>query len=377
MAIVPRGFHFSPTDEELITLYLRRRCMRQPLPSDVVIERDLYSQEPWKVLKDTDPWDINTTTDHKSGKETIIYVLTELKNMGKKISRTAGCGTWDGQTGSTDVFNERNELIGLKKMFVFQVNKGTDPRLIKEMNIHGHWIMHEYSLPDSEQVLDHFVVCKIKRDYSKPLKVGHGNLCVRCPRTSQDSGKRKLSEEESPVQKKKCYGQDFTASVPLPSPEESPIQKKMSYEQDFTASVPLPSSIISTNHTVSFDGQNSNALVPQTSGPSPIDCNEDMNHPDMGDEFIIIQFDPITEVSVDDIFESLLEGRLLLPVPNSRCLPSTATSVSITQQFRLVQQSQYCLPPETSLPEPDEFGMLAAASDLVCIVSSWALVQGT
>ncbi|KAH7849511.1 hypothetical protein Vadar_018905 [Vaccinium darrowii] len=40
--IVPPGYLFRPSDEELLVFYLGRKIKGLPLPCDVFIERDIY-----------------------------------------------------------------------------------------------------------------------------------------------------------------------------------------------------------------------------------------------------------------------------------------------------------------------------------------------
>ena len=163
MEIVPAGFHFVPTDEELIFYYLNPKIIDKELITPYpVIERDVYASEPWNIFNiQQDPWEIVNTYD-KSDKKTAeyaIYVLTTLKMISKRrVSRTAGCGTWKGQTKCQEIKDQNMKIIGFKKMLVFETKeKG------KEMDENNtHWIMHEYSV--SEIVGDgDYVLCMIKR----------------------------------------------------------------------------------------------------------------------------------------------------------------------------------------------------------------------
>ena len=44
--ILPPGFRFSPTDEELVVYYLKRKIRGKPLILDIVAEIDIYKREP-------------------------------------------------------------------------------------------------------------------------------------------------------------------------------------------------------------------------------------------------------------------------------------------------------------------------------------------
>lgn len=43
------GFRFHPTDEELVTYYLRRKVCGKPFRFQAVTEIDVYKSEPWEL----------------------------------------------------------------------------------------------------------------------------------------------------------------------------------------------------------------------------------------------------------------------------------------------------------------------------------------
>jgi hypothetical protein len=47
-AVLP-GFRFHPTDEELVTFYLRRKVARKPLSMEIIKEMDIYKHDPWDL----------------------------------------------------------------------------------------------------------------------------------------------------------------------------------------------------------------------------------------------------------------------------------------------------------------------------------------
>ena len=48
--LLPAGFRFFPTDEELITCYLARKAMDGSFTSPAIRDVDLYKSEPWDYL---------------------------------------------------------------------------------------------------------------------------------------------------------------------------------------------------------------------------------------------------------------------------------------------------------------------------------------
>jgi hypothetical protein len=43
------GYRFHPTDEELVTFYLRRKVARKSLRIEVIREMDIYKHDPWDL----------------------------------------------------------------------------------------------------------------------------------------------------------------------------------------------------------------------------------------------------------------------------------------------------------------------------------------
>lgn len=46
---IPAGFRFVPTDEELVSYYLKKKVMGELLPSGVVADAEVYKVEPWRL----------------------------------------------------------------------------------------------------------------------------------------------------------------------------------------------------------------------------------------------------------------------------------------------------------------------------------------
>lgn len=43
------GFRFHPTDEELVSYYLKRKVMGKPVRFDAIGDVDIYKHEPWDL----------------------------------------------------------------------------------------------------------------------------------------------------------------------------------------------------------------------------------------------------------------------------------------------------------------------------------------
>ncbi|KAF7126751.1 hypothetical protein RHSIM_Rhsim11G0115800 [Rhododendron simsii] len=156
---VPVGYKFRPTDQELVIESLGSKSNGKALPCDVIFEREIYGTENkalWQIFTENDPWT-----------ESSVYVLTKLikaKGSDKRIARTAGCGSWHGETGPEPIYDQQTslddeqtdpKLIGYKRMLCFRT---IDKSGAMEK---GRWIMQEFEQwPKGE-----YVLCRIKRRY--------------------------------------------------------------------------------------------------------------------------------------------------------------------------------------------------------------------
>lgn len=43
------GFRFHPTDEELVSFYLRRKLDKKPISIDLIKQIDIYKYDPWDL----------------------------------------------------------------------------------------------------------------------------------------------------------------------------------------------------------------------------------------------------------------------------------------------------------------------------------------
>ncbi|KAL2530943.1 NAC transcription factor 25-like [Forsythia ovata] len=207
------GYRFMPTDQQVIELYLQAKANGLPLPSDAILDKDLYGKNgtPWVVFSENDPWEVVGECEVSVSKKE-IFVFTKLTNMGKRhIVRVAGCGTWGGKSKPKYIKNCNGEVIGIKKSFTFKVNGDLKP---EEMNMvpmeNGHWIMHEYTLAgiSLEGVKNKdYAVCRILWDLPKFLKEDESNSVVESGfgrvEKIDESRKRKF-EFEYPNEKRVC-----------------------------------------------------------------------------------------------------------------------------------------------------------------------------
>lgn len=145
------GFRFHPTDEELVSYYLKRKICGKSFRFDAVAEIDIYRVEPWDLpglskLKSRDlEWYFFSSLDKKYGN-------------GSRTNRATGEGYWK-TTGKDRPVHHRSRVVGMKKTLVY--HQGRAPR-----GKRTNWVMHEYKLVDEalEKAgfnLEGYVLCRI------------------------------------------------------------------------------------------------------------------------------------------------------------------------------------------------------------------------
>ncbi|XP_073038904.1 NAC transcription factor 32-like isoform X2 [Primulina eburnea] len=155
--ILPAGFRFHPTDEELVVHYLCRKCSDQQIDVHIIAEIDLYKFDPWNAYIKC----FMSGMALYGEKEWYFFSPRDRKYPnGSRPNRTAGSGYWKA-TGADKAVGKPTTL-GIKKALVFYVGKA--PKGIKT-----NWIMHEYRLANVDRSagnrnnlrLDDWVLCRI------------------------------------------------------------------------------------------------------------------------------------------------------------------------------------------------------------------------
>ncbi|KAG7559181.1 NAC domain [Arabidopsis thaliana x Arabidopsis arenosa] len=126
---LPPGFRFHPTDEELITHYLRPKVLNSFFSAIAIGEVDLNKVEPWDL-----PWKA------KMGeKEWYFFCVRDRKYpSGLRTNMATKAGYWKATGKDKEIFKGKS-LVGMKKTLVFY--KGRAPKGVKT-----NWVMHEYRL---------------------------------------------------------------------------------------------------------------------------------------------------------------------------------------------------------------------------------------
>ncbi|XP_043706133.1 NAC domain-containing protein 53-like [Telopea speciosissima] len=153
VAALAPGFRFHPTDEELVSFYLKRKVCGKSFRIDAISEVDLYKSE---------PWDLPGKSRLKSRDQEWYFfgVLDKKYGNGSRTNRATEQGYWK-TTGKDRTVRRNNRTVGMKKTLVFHIGRAP----------HGertNWVMHEYRLVDEGLekagiAQDAYVLCRIFR----------------------------------------------------------------------------------------------------------------------------------------------------------------------------------------------------------------------
>ncbi|KAK7412307.1 hypothetical protein VNO78_03760 [Psophocarpus tetragonolobus] len=129
--LLPPGFRFHPTDEELLVHYLKKKADSVPLPVAIIAEVDLYKFDPWELPSKArfgdQEWYFFNPRDRKYPN-------------GARPNRAASSGYWKATgTDKPILASDTHHKVGVKKALVFY--RGKPPKGVKT-----NWIMHEYRL---------------------------------------------------------------------------------------------------------------------------------------------------------------------------------------------------------------------------------------
>lgn len=132
------GFRFHPTDEELVSFYLRRKVEKRPISIEIIKQIDIYKHDPWELAK------VSSVGD----KEWYFYCKRERKYRNSvRPNRVTGSGFWKATGIDKPIYSNGGEghpCVGLKKSLVYyRGNAGKGSKT--------DWMMHEFRLPNDQQ----------------------------------------------------------------------------------------------------------------------------------------------------------------------------------------------------------------------------------
>ncbi|OWM69025.1 hypothetical protein CDL15_Pgr025212 [Punica granatum] len=140
------GFRFSPTDEELISYYLRKKMEGCEKSVEVISEIEICRHE---------PWDLPGKSVIQSPNEWFFFSARGRKYPnGSQSRRATELGYWKA-TGKERNVKSGNNVIGTKRTLVFHLGRAPKGERTE-------WIMHEYCTHGKSQ--DAPVVCRLRRN---------------------------------------------------------------------------------------------------------------------------------------------------------------------------------------------------------------------
>ncbi|CAL5012648.1 unnamed protein product [Urochloa decumbens] len=153
--LLPPGFRFFPTDEELVTCYLARKAMDASFTSPAIRDVDLYKSEPWDLPCEQPA---AAAADLQEG-----YFFCRRGSKypsGVRARRATRLGYWKSTGKDKAVHGRDGRLVGTRKTLVFY--GGRAPRGEKT-----RWVMHEYAMGDKSSsallrgAQSEWVICKV------------------------------------------------------------------------------------------------------------------------------------------------------------------------------------------------------------------------
>nr|TKW13002.1 hypothetical protein SEVIR_5G071600v2 [Setaria viridis] len=138
---LPPGFRFYPSDEEIITFYLKPKVHQSNFSCTAIGEVDLNRIEPWELSGKAKMGD----------KEWYFFYLKDRKYpTGKRTNRATKGGYWKATGKDREIYRAAKKdelplLVGMKKTLVFY--KGRAPTGKKT-----DWVMHEFRLEGTNKV---------------------------------------------------------------------------------------------------------------------------------------------------------------------------------------------------------------------------------
>lgn len=133
--LLPPGFRFRPTDEELLTHYLVPKAADAGFSPAAIREVDLYTAEPWDLLPAGGEDDDDRSNGYFFCRRSVRFP------SGVRTNRATRAGYWK-STGRDKVVRRHHgggDALGVKKTLVFYLGRAPSGGKTD-------WVMHEYRL---------------------------------------------------------------------------------------------------------------------------------------------------------------------------------------------------------------------------------------
>ncbi|KAF5456978.1 hypothetical protein F2P56_021120 [Juglans regia] len=170
ITVLPIGYRFHPTDEELVFHYLKRKVFAIPLPVSVIPEFDVFQTDPWGLPGDLKEKRYFFSTRSKR-------ISTALDNNYCKRAAGTTSGYWKPVGKSKQILASESNVraIGIRRTLIFCERK-------RSYGAQTRWVMHEYRLVNTEtspcstqvsmMVMEDWVVYLVFQRKKRPEKQG-------------------------------------------------------------------------------------------------------------------------------------------------------------------------------------------------------------
>ncbi|MCD7462722.1 hypothetical protein HAX54_049257 [Datura stramonium] len=153
------GFRFCPTDEELISYYLKKKIEGSDKCVEVISEVEIWKHE---------PWDLPAKSIVQSDNEWFFFSPRGRKYPnGSQSKRATESGYWKA-TGKERNVKSGTNMIGTKRTLVFHIGRAPKGQRTQ-------WIMHEYCMTGNSYYQDSMVVCRLRKNNEFHLNDTPGN----------------------------------------------------------------------------------------------------------------------------------------------------------------------------------------------------------
>ncbi|KAL1814765.1 hypothetical protein ACET3Z_017339 [Daucus carota] len=159
--LLPPGFRFHPTDEELISHYLSKKVVDSNFSATAIAQVDMNKIEPWDLPRIA-----------KMGeKEWYFFCVRDKKYpTGLRTNRATAAGYWKATGKDKEIYRGKS-LVGMKKTLVFY--GGRAPKGEK-----SNWVIHEYRLEGKyslqnlpKTARNEWVICRVFKKSAGGKKV--------------------------------------------------------------------------------------------------------------------------------------------------------------------------------------------------------------
>ncbi|KAL5229819.1 hypothetical protein ABZP36_028595 [Zizania latifolia] len=295
------GFRFHPTDEELVSFYLKRKILQMPISIELIRQLDIYKFDPWDLPK------LASTGE----KEWYFYCPRDRKYRNSaRPNRVTAAGFWKATGTDRPIYStEGTKCIGLKKSLVFY--KGRAARGVKT-----DWMMHEFRLPTltdpslpkksidkSIPLNDSLTICRIFR---KTSSMAQRALCQTWGHQLPEAIDPDMFSALQPVQASQYALESSSCPLQVAPPATASasqltskygLQANQQQQQQHKPSNPQDGSsckVISFSCSQSAELQNSQIMLPfetktskKTAGAAPLMFNAQFGQPDHISGFVI------------------------------------------------------------------------------------------